>query len=392
MRIAHIITRLILGGAQENTLLNCLDLRERYGDDVLLITGPGLGPEGSLEDRARRAGLPLRVISQLRRAIHPTRDWLSYRDICAALREFKPQVVHTHSGKAGLLGRRAAWTLRVPAVVHTIHGAPFHRFQGRGARMFFQACERYAAHRCHRLISVADAMTEQMVAANIAERNKFVTVYSGMEIDPFLSAHSLRNATRAELGLAPDDVVVGKIARFFRLKGHDDFLKAAKLILRDHPRAKFVLVGDGVLRPHLERQLEEQGLCDAFRLTGLVDPQRIPALLAATDVVVHTSLREGLARVLPQALLVGRPVVSYDIDGAREVVIDGKTGFLASARDVSRVANCVSKLLSDAGLRQQLAAAGQRLCREMFPVQLMTDAIRRIYEQILEVPAHARGE
>ena len=163
MRIAHVITRLILGGAQENVVLCCEDLLRDYGDDVLLITGPALGPEGSLLDRARAGGVPLAVLPSLRRAIHPWRDVVAYRAIGQALREFRPDVVHTHSAKAGILGRAAAWRMGVPAIVHTVHGAPFHPYQSALARSFFRGCERWAANRCHGLISVADAMTDLLV-------------------------------------------------------------------------------------------------------------------------------------------------------------------------------------------------------------------------------------
>jgi len=127
MRIAHLITRMILGGAQENTLLTCEDLIHEYHDDVLLVTGPPLGPEGSLLERAHVSGVPVEVIPELRREIHPLRDTQSYFALKRAIAKFKPDVVHTHSGKAGLLGRMAAHALRVPAIVHTVHGAPFSR-------------------------------------------------------------------------------------------------------------------------------------------------------------------------------------------------------------------------------------------------------------------------
>ena len=163
MRIAHIITRMIIGGAQENTLLNCLDLIREHGDDVLLITGPALGPEGDLLSQGRAGELPVKLLPNLLRAINPVHDWKAQSAIRAAIREFKPDVVHTHSAKGGLLGRYVAWGEKVPAVVHTVHGAPFHPYQSPPAREFFRRCERWAAKRCHRLISVADAMTDQLV-------------------------------------------------------------------------------------------------------------------------------------------------------------------------------------------------------------------------------------
>ena len=163
MRIAHVITRMIVGGAQENTLFTCEDLIRDHGDEVLLITGPALGPEGDLLSQGRGDIVPQALIPNLRRAIHPVRDLSAYWNIKRQLRDFDPEVVHTHSAKGGLLGRVAAAALGIPAIVHTVHGAPFHDYQSRGARAFFCRCEKYAASRCHALISVADAMTEQLV-------------------------------------------------------------------------------------------------------------------------------------------------------------------------------------------------------------------------------------
>ena len=383
MRVAHIITRLILGGAQENTLLTCLELLRRYHDEVLLITGPGLGPEGSLEERARRERVPMTVIDSLRRNIHPWRDWVSYRALRREIIRFRPDVVHTHSGKAGLFGRQAAWSLGVPAIVHTVHGAPFHPYQGRGARYFFRACERYAARRCHRIISVADAMTDLLVAASVAPREKFVTIHSGMEVEPLLAAGARRAAVRAEFGFQEDEIVVGKIARFFPLKGHEDFVTAAQRVVAERPQTRFFLVGDGILRESIERRIGEAGLRPVFRFSGLVPPERIPDVLSAMDLVVHTSLREGLARVLPQALIAGKPVISYDIDGAREVVVSGETGCLVRPADVAGLTAAIVSLVGSPELRSQLAATGRQRCLAMFRHDEMTDRIRGIYADLL---------
>jgi len=383
VRIVHLITRLIVGGAQENTLLTCQDLLREHGDDVLLATGPGLGPEGSLERDAEARGIPMRVLPELRRAIDPLRDWRSYRSIQRCLREFKPEVVHTHSGKAGLLGRKAAWELGVPAIVHTVHGAPFHPYQGRAGRWFFRHCERYAARRCHRIVSVADAMTRLMVDAKVAEPEKFVTVYSGMDVEPFLHAAVSRDQVRGELGFGPRDIVVGKIARLFHLKGHADLIQAAGRVVRNVPQVRFVLVGDGILRSRLEAQIRRAGLESCFRFVGLVPPERIAPLLGAMDLVVHLSLREGLARVLPQALIAGVPAVSYDIDGAREVVIPGETGYLLEPRDIKGVATAVTELARDRELRQRLGTCGRTRFADVFRHRETTAQLRQLYLQIL---------
>jgi glycosyltransferase involved in cell wall biosynthesis len=322
----------------------------------------------------------------MRRAIHPTRDLASYRAIGRAFENFRPDVVHTHSGKAGLLGRLAASRLSVPTIVHTVHGAPFHAYQSVAAREFFRRCEIFAAARCHAIISVADAMTDQLVAAGVAPREKFTTIYSGMEVEPFLDADAHRSRVRRELDYADEDIVVAKVARLFHLKGHDDLIAAAKIACANESRLKFLLVGDGILRPQIETQIAAAGLAERFRFTGLVPPARIPELLAAADMVAHTSLREGLARVLPQALLAGRPAISYDIDGAREVVHNGVSGFLVAPGDVDTLAERVSQLASSPEMRLRMAAAGREACRLRFDHREMTRQIRDLYERRL--PTH----
>lgn len=384
VRIAHIITRMIIGGAQENTLLNCLDLVQHHGDDVLLITGPAIGPEGDLLSQGRAGELPVKVIPSLRRAIHPARDLVARRELRRAIREFAPQVVHTHSAKAGLLGRDVAWSEGIPAVVHSVHGAPFHSFQSPWARWFFQRCERWAARRCHRMISVADAMTDLMVDAGVAPREKFTTIYSGMDVEPFLHADRFRSEVRQRYGISEDQVVVGKIARLFHLKGHADLIAAASQVACRHPQVRFLLVGDGILRQSLRRQIETLGLSEQFIFTGLVPPDQVASLIGAMDVLVHTSYREGLARALPQALIAGRPVVSYDIDGAREVAIPGETGFLVPPGDTRTLAESISALVQDDALRRRLGGAGRARLTDRFRHQRMTCQIRAVYEDVLK--------
>jgi glycosyltransferase involved in cell wall biosynthesis len=382
MHVVHIITRLIIGGAQENTLLTVEDQQRDYGDRVTLITGPGLGPEGSLEDRARANGVDLRLIPQFRRNIHPLRDWASYREILRLLRAIKPQIVHTHASKAGILGRWAAAKLGIPAV-HTIHGASFHYGQHPLAFRLYRALERNAARSTMRFISVADAMTDQYVAAGIAPREKFITIYSGFEVEPFLSPPRPPSAVRAELGLKPDEVVIGKVGRLFHLKGHEFVIAAAKSVIDRCPQARFLFVGDGILRQKYERQLDELGLRDRFVFAGLVPPERVAEMVHAMDIVVHTSLWEGLARVLPQGLLAGKAVVSFDIDGAKEVIIPGETGILVPPQSVAELADAVVGLVRDPALRQRLGEAGRTRFTDRFRHETMTRRIREVYAEVL---------
>jgi glycosyltransferase involved in cell wall biosynthesis len=383
MRVMHIITRMIIGGAQENTLYNCLDLQEHFGDDVVLVTGPSLGAEGQLLHATTTRGLRIEILPHLIRSIHPWHDWRATSDLKRLIRDWKPDVVHTHSAKGGLLGRNAAWSLNVPCVVHTVHGAPFHPFQNSLSRRFFIACERWAARRCHRLISVADAMTELMVTAGVAPADKFTTIYSGMDVEPFLTSPRLRSTTRAELGFREEEIVFGKIARLFHLKGHEYVIQAAKGIIEQIPQARFLFVGDGILKSEMEREIAGTPLADRIVFTGLVPPQRIPAMISAMDVLVHTSLREGLARALPQALIAGKPVISFDIDGAREVVLPDRTGILVAAKDINGLAQAMRELGSDAMKRERFGKEGSLRFTDQFRHETMTRRIRDVYIDVL---------
>ena len=227
MHVAHVITRMIIGGAQQNTLFTCEDQHRDFGDDVTLITGPAIGPEGSLMDRARSVGFRIVEIPELRRSIHPLRDWSSYRRLVSVLRELQPDIVHTHSSKAGIIGRQAAAAANIP-VVHTIHGASFHRGQSVFASSVYRRLERWEARRTDAFISVCDSLTDQYVAADIAPRDRFTTVYSGMDVDPFLNPPRDRATVRQELGLKAGQIAVAKVARLFHLKGHKFLIEAAR--------------------------------------------------------------------------------------------------------------------------------------------------------------------
>lgn len=400
MRVIHIITRLIVGGAQENTVATVLGLRGESGVEASLISGPTTGPEGSLESLAGRAtprapsagrGLPalplLTIVPELVRPVHPWKDWLALRRLEKILRGQKPDIVHTHSGKAGILGRLAAKRAGVPVIIHTIHGPSFGNFQNAAANFVFRAAEKYAAGATTHFVAVADAMKAQYLAAGIGRPEQYTKIFSGFALEPFLAAKN-DPALRAKLGIAPDDFVVGKIARLFKLKGHDDLFAVAPELVRRNPKIKFLLVGDGEWRARFENLAKSLGLEKHFIFAGLVLPAEVPRHVGIMDALVHLSLREGLPRALPQALAAGKPVAAYDCDGAREVCLDGKTGLLLQPGDLTGLNNCLLRLAGDAALCARLGHAGQDFVREHFAVENMVDAIYHLY---LKLAAGAVG-
>ncbi len=245
---------------------------------------------------------------------------------------------------------------------------PFGDFERPLRNRLYIALERSAARRCHAIVSVCDAMTQQALAAGVGQPRQFMTVYSGMDADAFLNAPSSREQVRRELGVAEDEVAFATVARLFELKGHDDLVAVAASVLNANPKVRFVWVGDGILRDRLIADLQARGVRHAVLFTGLVPPDRIPNLLAGVDAVIHPSLREGLARVLPQALLVGRPVISYDVDGAREVVLP-ETGILLRPRDLPGLTNAILRLASDPSLRAAMGQEGRRRIRRPVPAR-----------------------
>lgn len=381
MKIMHVITRFILGGAQENTLYTVEGLMRSGRHDVMLVTGPAIGPEGELLERAKRSGVNTVVLRHLRRAIHPWHDPLALGALCRLIKRHRPDVVHTHSSKAGILARLAARLCRVPIVVHTVHGLPFHPFQNDLVNWTYILLERWCARYTDRIITVADAMTTQALAVRIGRPEQYRTIYSGLEVDTFLTDYD-RRAVRERYELAADDLVVGKVARLSDLKGHVFLFDAFERVAESEPRARLLLVGDGWRREEYERRLARSGLADRVVFAGLIPPQDVPAAIHAMDVLVHTSLREGLARVLPQALISGVPVVSYDVDGAREVVVPDETGVLLPPKEVDGLVEAILRLLGDPKLRQRLGQTGRERLRQQFDERVMVSRIEEVYREL----------
>lgn len=381
MRVVHLITRLIVGGAQENTVSSVLGLLEKPGLKLRLVSGPTEGPEGSLEPFVTVFPGLFSVEPALVRPVAPAADVRALLRLTRLLRTESPEIVHTHSGKAGLLGRLAARLAAVPVVIHTIHGPSFGPFQGRIANLALRGAERFAGRFTTHFVVVANAMAQQYLAAGIGTPDRYTRVFSGFDLEPFLAA-TPDPGVRHRLGLTADHLVVGKVARLVDLKGHDELLSASTELVRDFPQLRFLLVGDGPLRPALEEEIARRGLGRHFVFTGLVPPDRIPELVGAMDLLVHLSRREGLPRALPQAMAAGRPVVAYDCDGAGEVCVNGRTGYLIPPGNLTALRERIRLLGGDPRLRAELGNRGREMVRELFPVQRMVDDLHVLYQRL----------
>ncbi|MBI2930207.1 MAG: glycosyltransferase family 4 protein [Planctomycetes bacterium] len=397
MRIHHVITRLIIGGAQENTILTCRGLAQR-GHDVTLISGPETGAEGDLLDAARASGARLLVHPHLRRDVSPLHDALEIAALAACFATDRPHVVHTHSSKAGILGRSAARLAGVPVVVHTNHGLPFHDGQPAPVRRLYRALEQIASRMTDRVVCVGRDMVDLSRAAHVGTSRLFSVVRSGMDVDRFLQSDSEGILVRRRLGWSDDDLVVGTVARLVPQKGPRLFLEAITRLASRMPDLGFLWVGDGPLRDALERQAVERRL--RVRFTGLVPPTEVASYLAAMDLVLMTSLWEGLPRVAVQAALSARPVVAFDAPGVREIVLDGLTGRVVARGDVQELAEAAEDVLRHPSHGRAFGQEGRRRFADEFRWEKMVSDLERLYSELLSArrgnlsrnPTGAAGE
>ena len=226
-------------------------------------------------------------------------------------------------------------------------------------------------------------MSDQYIRAGVAPADRFTTIYSGMNVEQYLRPTVAPENIRSQLGISDGDIVVGKIARLFHLKGHEYLIESAKSVVQAVPNLKFLFIGDGILREEFQQRIGELGLSDHFIFAGLIKPELVGNYIHAMDIVAHTSVWEGLARVLPQASLAAKPTVSFSIDGAPEVCIHEKTGLLVPPRSVPELSDAIIRLAGDPSLRERLGKAGREFCRDQFCHRRMTEQIRIVYERLL---------
>ena len=381
MKVCHFITRMIVGGAQENTFLSARGLTEA-GHGCVLLSGPSEGREGSLLARMKNPGFKVVESPLFVREISPWQDLKAVCWLTDYLKREKFDVIHTHSSKAGILGRLAGRMAKVPVVVHTIHGLAFGPYDGWLKNQLYIRAERFAAKRCDRIYSVAQAMIDQCLAAGIGYPEQFKVVYSGMELERFLNAVP-DPALRAELGIPENCRVIGAVARLFPRKGYEDFFPVAAQVVQACPETCFLIMGDGPMRAEYEKTAQSLGIRDKVFFAGLVSPDRIAQYIALTDIVAHFSLKEGLPRVAVQALAEAKPVVAYPLDGTPEVVLDGRSGYLTPPGDHAAAAKALIRILRNESERRTLGEYGRELVRDKFPWRKMSDTLIEDYQELL---------
>jgi glycosyltransferase involved in cell wall biosynthesis len=380
IKVIHVITLLELGGAQQNTLhtVRTLD-RSRF--EPVLVCGRG----AILDEEAAALGVPLHFIPSLVRPVRPWKDALAVLALARLFRREKPDVVHTHSSKAGILGRFAAALAGVPVVVQTFHGFGFTSEQRPWTRGFYVALERLAAPFTTAFIAVSRANLDEALARGIGSRDRFHLIHSGVRLADYRSLIRSREPLPG-LPLSPEHVLVTTVGPFKPQKNLGDFLEAAAAVHRVFPGARFLVVGDGEGRGELEKKRRRLGLEDVVFLPGW--RRDVPAILRRTDAFVLTSLWEGLPRALVEAMAAGLPSVVNAVDGCRDVVLEGRNGYLVPPRRPDLTAERIVALLRDRPRAELMGERARASIGDEFDIDGMVRAQEDLYEELLRIARH----
>jgi glycosyltransferase involved in cell wall biosynthesis len=383
VKVIHVITKLELGGAQENTLYTLAHLDGKSFKGMLVTN-----PEGLLVEEAEKAsGYGKVFLPFLVREVRPFSDLRALLALKGIFREEVKRarsrgetlIVHTHSSKAGILGRTAARLAGVPVVIHSIHGFGFHDRQHPLVRRFYIFLERLVARWTTHFIAVSQANAALGVELGLFPADRVTLIRSGIELEVFRKAAARREKVRPAMGVGATEKLVGMVACFKPQKNPVDFVRLASEVLKKVPGTRFILAGDGILRPRVEEEIEKRGLAGKVLLLGW--RRDIADVIAALDVLVLTSLWEGLPRVLPQAMAAGRPVVAYRVDGSPEAVAQGESGYLVEPGDCHGAAERVVAILEDDAAAAAMGAAGAARVEE-FDADLMVRQQEDLYRRL----------
>jgi len=393
IRVIHIITRLDRGGSAQNTFLTAMG-HDKSKFSVGLVYG--CSKMMSADDAALlrtdlqqlgRAGVSVFHMPALVREINPVLDAWATVALWRLLRRERPQVVHTHTSKAGAVGRLAAWLAGIPLVIHTPHGHIFYGYYGTVGSAIIRLLERLLAKITDRIVTLTDRGGQEHVHYKIAGAEKFATVHSGIDLARFRSVQVDPAVKRKELGLPPDGVIVGTVGRLVPIKGVQWLLKAAPRVLAPFPQACFVIIGDGPLLGELRQMTSKLGI--GLRVVFLGAREDVPECLAALDLFVLPSLNEGMGRVLLEAMAVGCPVVATRVGGIPDIVADGTTGLLVPPRDERALAEAILTLLRDRSRRAAYGEAARRHVDGRFDVETMVRRVERLYDEVWHEKHHA---
>ncbi|MBI4635711.1 MAG: glycosyltransferase family 4 protein [Candidatus Rokubacteria bacterium] len=380
IKVIRIIARLNIGGPAIHAILLTSRLdRERY--ETLLVKGSEGRDEGDMGDLAREHDVTPVWIPELGREIRWWDDVVAFWKIYAIVRRERPSIVHTHTAKAGLVGRLAAWLAGVPVVLHTFHGHVFHGYFSPAKTRLFLGIERWLARRTRRVLAVSEAVRRELLTLGIGSAERLAVMPLGLALEPFLCCEPLRGQLRGELGIGATVPLVGIVARLVPVKAHEVFLEAAATVARRLPQARFVVVGDGERRSELESLADRLGLGERARFLGW--RRDLDRIYADLDLVALSSRNEGSPVSLIEAMAAARAVVATRVGGVPDLVEDGVTGRLVPPGDPAALAGTMLTLLADPERRRDMGLAGRKRVYPAFSVERLVGDMDRLYTDLL---------
>ncbi len=392
-RVLRILNRLIIGGPTINATYLTKYMAPEF--ETILVIGEKDDHEQDATYLTDQLDITPLVVSKMKRSIHPVNDGQAYLEVKAIIEKFKPDIVHTHAAKAGIIGRMAADACNVPVVVHTFHGHVFHSYFSKWQTESFIMLERYLAKKSTGIIAISPIQKDELANTyNICPEDKIHVIPLGLDLDKFRTDQDAkRHSFRKRYFIADDDLTIGIIGRIVPVKNHTLFVEAAaKLLAKTNKKVKFIVIGDGDMRADMENEFrkhnidysyfpQEQRLATATCLSWQLNMDEV---LSALDIVALTSHNEGTPLSLIEAQAAGKPIVSTNIGGVADVVLEGKTGWLVEAGNAEAFAEALLKLVNDAAMRAQFGADGKIFAHGNFSYNRLVGDMSRYYNTLLE--------
>ena len=384
-KILHIITRWTAGGgAEKNTYFTIKGLdKNKYAVDLVIGGDSDTVPQ-DLE------GVRIIKINSLRRNIHFFGEFIAIFQLYKLIKKEKYHLVHTHLAKGGMLGRLAAKLAGTPVIIHGLHGSLFHDALNPIVRFIYRNLEKFSAMYTTWFISVGEDLRDRYLKAGVGKAEKYSIIRSGMDLEKFHKASNFSEAETDEikksLNFDPDDIIIGMVASLEPRKGHEYAIKIAKEIIKKHPKAKFIFVGEGYLRSALEKSARKENLQNFIVFTGL--RKDVEKVMAIFDILILTSLWEGLPQVLVQGAVLGKPMVSFDVEGAKELIKEGENGFIVPLENCLKMTEKIDYLISDLKIAKIMGEKGKRLVNKEWEINTMVEKNNQLYEKLLSQNYH----
>lgn len=389
IKVLHVITRFDKGGSAQNTYLSLLGLKKK-NYQLSLVSGLSLESEMKYEEiKAKEKdiqileseGIEFIQCPFLLRKINVIKDLKAFFDIWRIIKKYNPLIVHTHSSKAGLMGRLAAKLAGTPIIVHTPHGHVFFGYFGPLKTKLFIILEKLASRITEKIVALTNREKKDHILFKIAEEDKFSVIYSGIELNILKESSSEEKQNlKKELGIPENSLIVGTAGRLVPVKGPEFLVKASKYIISKYPDTYFMFTGDGPLEQDLKRKALEMGISDNIIFLGWRDD--LAKIISIYDIFVLPSLNEGMGRVLVEAMALGKSIVASNVGGIPDLIVHGKNGFLVPPKNPKELAKYIQVLLEDKDKREKMGLAGKEMAYN-FTSERMVEKIANLYKKLL---------